>query len=113
MVTASRGAGDGLALSGGVGDIDEAVLESEAPSQGRPEGLHAKALGGVVSAGEEGHTRFAREVGLRLGNLAREVGVGPGGDGGLEETLRAARAPSDAPQRPPGASPSASMWPTS
>jgi hypothetical protein len=47
----------------------------------------------VVPAGEVGHAHFARVVGLRLGDLARDEGVGAGGNGGFEVALRAAGAP--------------------
>ena len=53
----------------------------------------AKALGGMVAAGQKCNTTLARQVRLRLGNLARDEGIGPGSDGRLEVALRTARAP--------------------
>ena len=50
-------------------------------------------LGRVVATGDEGHAHFARVVRLRLGDLAGDEGVGPGGNRVLEVALRAAGAP--------------------
>ena len=42
------------------------------------------ALGRMVAAGDEGDTRLAREVGLRLGDLAGQKGIDTSRDGRLE-----------------------------
>jgi hypothetical protein len=53
----------------------------------------------MVAAGEEGDTHFPRVVRLRLRDLAGDEGIGTGGDGRFEITLRAARAPGDVADR--------------
>ena len=55
----------------------------------------AIALARVVPAGQEGDAAFARIVGLRLRNLARDEGIGAGGDRRLEIALGTAGAPGD------------------
>src|SRR6185369_11246697 len=50
---------------------------------------------GVMAAGQESDAALARVMRLRLGNLARDERVRPGGDGRLEISLGATRAPGD------------------
>ena len=59
----------------------------------------AVALGGMVAAGQKGHTGFARQMRLRLGDLAGDEGIRPGSDGRFEIPLRTPRAPGHPPQR--------------
>src|SRR5687768_16216019 len=55
----------------------------------------AVSLAGMVAAGQESDAALAGIVGLGLGNLARDEGVGAGGDRRFEIPLRAAGAPGD------------------
>ena len=84
----------GWSISRRIVDLDEFMGDAELRRHMRGHGRRAVALGGVVAAGEEGHAAFARQMGLGLGNLAGDEGVGAGGDRGLEVALRAAAAPS-------------------
>ena len=59
-------------------------------------------LGGVVAAGEVGHTAFAGVVGLWLGNFTGDKEIGSSGNGRLEVGLRTTGAQGHAPHRPHG-----------
>ena len=76
------------------------MLEPELPRDLGRNRRCAIALGGMVAAGEEGNTCLGRQVGLRLGDLAGDEGVGAGGDGSFEVALRTTAAPGHAAQRP-------------
>ena len=47
----------------------------------------------MVAAGNESHAHFTRIVGLRLGNLTSDEGLGAGSNRRLKITLGAARSP--------------------
>src|SRR5574337_43313 len=74
-------------------DVDEFVRQAELRRDVARHRRRAVALARVVAAGEVGHAAFARDVRLRLGNLAGDEGLRPGGDCRLEVALRAAGAP--------------------
>src|SRR3989442_5412 len=82
--------------SGRIVDLDETVLQPQLQCHLPRQGRRTIALGRMVAGSQEGHARLARQVRLRLGNLARDEGIGPSGNRGLEETLCAARAPGNA-----------------
>ena len=52
--------------SRGVVDFDELVLDAQQPRHFTRDRRSAIALGGVVPCGNEGHTRFACQMGLWL-----------------------------------------------
>ena len=46
-------------------------------------------LGGMVTTGQKGHPALARQMGLRLGDLAREKDIDASRDGGLQTAVLA------------------------
>jgi hypothetical protein len=66
-----------------VGNVDEAVGQTQVPRQVLTHRRRAVALGGMVAAGQEGHPGLAGDVGLRFGDLAGEESIGTGSDGSL------------------------------
>ena len=56
-------------------------LDAEAAGQVLAQRLHAITLGGMVAAGEVGHTAFAGVVGLWLGNFTGDKEIGSSGNG--------------------------------
>ena len=75
-------------------DLDELVRDPQPRRHMGRHGRGAVALGGVVATGVEDHAALARQMRLRFGYLAGDEGLRPGGDGGLEITLRPTAAPS-------------------
>ena len=75
-------------------------MQTEMRRQVLADRWRAVALGGVVATGEEGHPRLAGDMGLRLGHLAGDEGIGAGSDRRLEIALGTPGAPGQAAQRP-------------
>ena len=57
-------------------------------------GRRAITLRGMVAAGDEHHVHFARQMRLRLGNLAGDEGISTSGNCRLEIALGTATSPS-------------------
>ena len=85
-------------LSSRVVLIKKSIIQPEFLRQIFPQSLYAKALGGVVAAGEVVDAEFACFVVGALRDFARDVGVRAELCGGVYVVLRAARTPRDASQ---------------